>query len=95
MHTNCTRPAPQKPQAAVKEAAVPGSFFILLVCPRCYRSKWLRLEGVESTATDLLNTYWDFACPVHGPQHEKPLQVDESSPCLYQLYQSKNNLNRR
>ncbi len=95
MHTNCIRPAPQNPQAAVKEAAVPGSFFILLVCSRCYRSTWLRLEGIESTATDLLNTYWDFSCPIHGPQREKPRQVDESAPCLHQLYQSKNNLNRR
>lgn len=86
---------PPNPRVALQEAAVPGSYFILLVCPRCYRSKWLRLEGVESTANELLNTYWDFACPVHGPQHEKPLQVNESSPCLYQLYQSKNDLNRR
>ena len=65
---------------------MPASYFILLVCHHCHRSKWLRLEGVESTATELLNTFWDFACPVHGPQHAKPLQVSESSPCLFQLY---------
>ena len=65
-----------------------GNFYILLVCARCYRSKWLRLEGVKSTENDLLNTLWDFTCPVHGAQREKPLQVDESSPCLYELYQS-------
>jgi hypothetical protein len=72
---------------------VPGSYFILLVCPLCHRSKWLRLEGVASTATELLNTYWDFSCPEHGSRHEKPLQVTESSPCLFQLYQAKNDLN--
>ena len=65
-----------------------GNFYILLVCPRCYRSQWLYLEGVETTATKLLNTPWDFSCPVHGSQHEKPLQVDECSPCLYPLYAS-------
>jgi hypothetical protein len=70
------------------EPAVPGNFYVLLVCPRCYRSKWLYLQGIETTATDLLNTYWNFACSVHGPQHEKPLQVDESSPCLAKLYQA-------
>jgi hypothetical protein len=68
---------------------MPGNFYILLVCPRCHRSKWLYLEGINSTATELLNTYWDFVCPIHGPQCEKPLQVDESSPCLLQLYQAK------
>ena len=63
-----------------------GSFYVQLICPRCYRSKWLYLQGIDSTAADLLNTFWDFACPLHGPQHEKPLQVNEPSPCLYQFY---------
>ena len=59
-----------------------GNFYVLLICPRCHRSKWLYLEGIESTAADLLNTHWDFPCPIHGSQHEKPLQVNETSPCL-------------
>src|SRR5258708_21613740 len=63
-----------------------GSFYVQLICPRCHRSKWLYLQGIDSTAADLLNTLWDFACPLHGPQHEKPLQVNEPSPCLYQFY---------
>src|SRR5258705_1825350 len=63
-----------------------GSFYVQLICPRCHRSKWLYLQGIDSTAADLLNTFWDFACPLHGPQHEKPLQVNEPSPCLYQFY---------
>ena len=63
-----------------------GSFYVQLICPRCHRSKWLYLQGIDSTAADLLNTFWDFACPLHGPQHEKPLQVNEPSPCLHQFY---------
>jgi len=63
-----------------------GSCYVQLIFPRCYRSKWLYLQGIDSTAADLLNTFWDFACPLHGPQHEKPLQVNEPSPCLYQFY---------
>jgi len=74
---------------------VPGSFFILLVCSRCYRSTWLRLEGIESTAPISSTLLETSPAPSTARSAKSPAQVDESAPCLHQLYQSKNNLNRR
>ena len=65
---------------------MPGTYYVLLVCRRCLRSQWLRLHKIKLDANDLLNMYWKFECPVHGMQYEKPLQVDESSPCLQPLH---------
>jgi hypothetical protein len=67
---------------------MPGTYYVLLVCRVCLRSKWLRLRNLELDASDLLNMYWKFECPIHGLQYERPFQVDEASPCLYSLQES-------
>ncbi len=72
---------------------MPGTYYVLLVCRVCLRSKWLRLRKLELDADDLLNMYWKFECPIHGLQYEKPFQVDEASPCLHSLHESESHLN--
>ena len=53
------------------------SYYILLVCPSCRRSVWISLRKRAASRESLLNTVWQFECPVHGRLGEKPLQVDE------------------
>ena len=50
-------------------------FYIQLVCPSCFRSKWVLVQELGVTRDDLLNTFWEFECPVHGSLREKPLQA--------------------
>jgi hypothetical protein len=52
-------------------------FYIQLVCPNCHRSKWVLVRASGVTREDLLNTSWEFACPVHGSLSEKPLQAHQ------------------
>lgn len=54
-----------------------GNYYIHLVCPFCHRSKWMLATELGATCSDLLNTFWEFECPVHGPLREKPLQAQE------------------
>lgn len=54
-----------------------GNYYIHLVCPFCYRSKWMLVSEPGTTRDNLLNTSWDFECQVHGPLREKPLQANE------------------
>jgi hypothetical protein len=56
---------------------MPTEFFVQLVCPSCFRSKWLRVCIPHITREALLNGYWKFECPIHGRIREKPLQVHE------------------
>ena len=53
------------------------SYYILLVCPSCGRSAWTSLRQRGASRESLLNTVWEFECPVHGRLGEKPLQVGE------------------
>src|SRR5437879_4822028 len=53
------------------------SYYILLVCPSCRRSTWTRLRKRGASREILLNTVWEFQCPVHGLLREKPLQAGE------------------
>jgi len=53
------------------------SYYILLVCPSCWRSAWISLRKRAASRESLLNTVWEFQCPVHGLLGEKPLQVGE------------------
>jgi hypothetical protein len=64
---------------------MPETYYVLLVCRVCLRSHWLRLDKLELHASDLLNMFWKFECPVHGMQYEKPFQVDETSPSVQAL----------
>jgi hypothetical protein len=54
-------------------------FYVQLVCPSCHRSKWVLVTELGVTCHDLLNTFWEFKCPVHGSLHEKPLQAREKA----------------
>jgi hypothetical protein len=34
------------------------------------------------TLEEVLNTFWEFGCPVHGPLREKPLEASEKKPIV-------------
>jgi len=38
---------------------------------------WVVMENLSLSLEAVLNTQWEFECPVHGTQHEKPLQAEE------------------
>ncbi len=50
-------------------------YYVCLVCPHCFRSKWALKRSLEMSLEDVLNTFWEFECPAHGPLWEKPLQA--------------------
>ncbi len=50
-------------------------YYVCSICPRCFRSKWVLKRNLEMSRKEVLNTPWEFECPVHGPLREKPLQV--------------------
>lgn len=54
------------------------SYRIQLVCPHMDHASWLVLEDIALSVTGVFNVLWDFDCPVHGQQAEKPLQVEET-----------------
>jgi hypothetical protein len=54
-----------------------SGYYIYLVCPGCHRSKWVLVKAFGANRDELLNTRWNFECPVHGPMCEKPLQAHE------------------
>jgi hypothetical protein len=39
--------------------------------------QWVTMGDLYLSLAEVLNTYWHFRCPVHGPQYEKPLQAVE------------------
>ena len=53
------------------------SYYLLLVCPSCRRSNWICMRKRGVSRESLLNTVWEFECPVHGLLREKPVQADE------------------
>ncbi len=50
-------------------------YYVYLVCPRCFQSKWVIKRNLEMSREEVLNTFWKFKCAVHGLLREKPLQV--------------------
>jgi hypothetical protein len=40
-------------------------------------TEWVVMENVYLSLDGILNTHWEFECPVHGMQREKPLQAEE------------------
>ncbi len=50
-------------------------YYVCCVCPHCFRSKWVLKRNLEMSLEGLLNTFWEFECPVHGPLRERPLQA--------------------
>src|SRR5437879_12205149 len=59
------------------------SYYILLVCPSCWRSAWISLRKRAASREGLLDTVGAFQCPVHGLFGAYPLQGDEDAllPC--------------
>lgn len=66
------------------------SYYIYLVCPVCHRSGWRLQEGLGLTREEILNTCWEFQCPVHGSLQEKPLQASPRDSFLDYMHVSAN-----
>jgi hypothetical protein len=54
-----------------------NDFVVRLECPYGDRDQLLTLEGRKETLTQILDTPWDFECPVHGVQKEIPAEGNE------------------
>jgi hypothetical protein len=59
---------------------VPKDFVIRLRCPYGDDDRTLLLHGREETLAQILETSWDFECPVHGVQREVPISGSEKGP---------------
>jgi hypothetical protein len=57
-------------------------YYVRLVCPHCFRSRWALKQHLPLTLEGVLNTFWEFQCPVHGPLREKPLEATRKSPAV-------------
>ena len=53
------------------------SYRVQLVCRKMDHAKWVVMDNLSLSLAGVLETVWEFDCPVHGPQHEKPLQAEE------------------
>jgi hypothetical protein len=42
-------------------------------------TEWVVMENLYLSLEGILNTQWEFDCPAHGTQHEKPLQAEEKT----------------
>ena len=54
-------------------------YIVRLKCPYGDRDELLVLENRGETLKQVLETPWDFECPVHGVQREIPLEGREKS----------------
>jgi len=54
-----------------------NDFVVRLECPYGDRDQVLTLEGRKETLPQILDTAWDFECPVHGLQKEIPVEGTE------------------
>jgi len=61
---------------------VTWDYRVLLVCPHLDYRKWVLKENLPLSLSEVLNTKWEFNCPRHGPQREKPLQAEEKKEPL-------------
>lgn len=57
-------------------------YYVRFVCPHCFRSKWVLKRDLALTLEEVLNAFWEFQCPVHGPLREKPLEASEKKPIV-------------
>ena len=73
---------PESGPSEFAHMSVSRDHYLLLVCPHCFRSKWVLKRDVILTLEEVLNTFWEFECPVHGPLREKPLQASEKKPVV-------------
>ena len=56
---------------------MPKDFVIRLRCPYGDEDRTVLLQDREETLARILETSWDFECPVHGVQREVPLSGTE------------------
>lgn len=56
---------------------MPKNFAVRLKCPYGDHDEWVILPNREETLSQILETPWDFECPVHGVQQEIPLEASE------------------
>lgn len=54
-----------------------NDFVVRLECPYGDRDHLLTLEGRKETLSQILETPWDFECPIHGLQKEIPIEGNE------------------
>ena len=52
-------------------------YIVRLKCPYGDRDQLLILENRQETLKQILETAWDFECPVHGVQRELPLEGNQ------------------
>ena len=55
-------------------------YYVRFLCPHCFRSKWVLKRGLALTLAGVLNTLWEFDCPIHGQLREKPFEASEKIP---------------
>src|SRR5579863_8821229 len=60
-------------------AAVSKDFIIRLRCPYGDDDRTLLLQDRQEPLSQILETSWDFECPVHGVQREIPLSGTEKA----------------
>ena len=74
-------PGPEEPRRrAARPAARPVAgkdYAVQMRCPHGGEDQWVLLRNREESQQEILNTPWDFPCPIHGLQRELPLQVRE------------------
>jgi hypothetical protein len=58
---------------------VATDYIVRLKCPYGDRDQLLILENRQETLKQILETAWDFECPVHGVQREHPLEGHEKA----------------
>ena len=58
---------------------MPTDYIVRLKCPYGDRDELLMLENREESLQQILDSRWDFECPVHGMQHEMPLEGTQKS----------------
>ncbi len=62
------------------DTEVGQDYYVRFVCPYCFRSKWILKRELALTLEEVLNAFWKFECPLHGPLREKPFQASEKKP---------------
>ena len=63
----------------VLETNVRKDYVIRLKCPSGDEDKWVLLRHREETLEQILNTPWDFECPLHGVLREIPVEASEAT----------------
>jgi hypothetical protein len=69
---------------------VATDYIVRLKCPYGDRDQLLILENRQETLKQILETAWDFECPVHGVQRELPLEGNERALWVSAKSPSKN-----